>query len=61
MKKSQFSTFTDINPGFGGPWDMIGVTFENVKEVFRPKKDLNTMQGLKSGNILETAVMTMPC
>ena len=30
MRKTQFSTLTDLNPGFGGPWDMLGIFFVNV-------------------------------
>ena len=30
MRKSQFSTLTDLNPGFGGPWDMLEIFFVNV-------------------------------
>ena len=29
LKKSQFSTLTDLNPGFGRPWDMLGFFFVN--------------------------------
>ena len=27
LRKSQFSTLTDINTGFGGPWDRLGIFF----------------------------------
>jgi hypothetical protein len=27
---SQFSTLTDLNPGFGGPWDILGIFSVNV-------------------------------
>ena len=30
LRKSQFSTLTDLNPGFGGPLDMLGIFFVNV-------------------------------
>ena len=44
LRKSQFCTLTDLNPGFGGPLDMLGIFLVNyylhnaLKEVFRPKK-----------------------
>ena len=53
LRKSQFSILTDLNPGFGGPWNMLGIFFVNVvyitsKEVFWPKKVLNSIHGFKS-------------
>ena len=62
MRKSQFSTLTDVNAGFGSPWDKLGIYFVNViveniqllylhnasKEVFWPKTILNSMHGFKS-------------
>jgi hypothetical protein len=59
LRKSQFFTLTDLNHGLGGPWDMLGIFFVNVflkknsKEVFRPKKNLNSMHGFKSAILPE--------
>jgi len=52
LRKSQFSTLTYLNPGFGGPWDMLGIFFVNVKFItlhrrLLAKKNLNSMQGFK--------------
>ena len=43
-------TLTYLNPGFGGPSDMLGILFVNViiTEVFRTKFFLNSMGGFKS-------------
>ena len=30
LRKSQSSSLTDLNPGFGGPWDMLAIFFVNV-------------------------------
>ena len=44
LRKSQFSTLTDLNHGFGGPWDMLRIFFvfkchlHNASKVFLPKK-----------------------
>ena len=56
-------TLTDLNPGFGGPWDMLGIFFVNVifimlqknsfgKKIFE-KKILNSMHGFKSAILPE--------
>ena len=58
MRKSQFSTLTNLNPGFGRPWDMLGIFFVKVifitlqKKSFRQKK-LNSMRGFKSAILSE--------
>ena len=53
MRKSQFSTLTDLNPEFGGPLDMPGIFFVNViltmlQKEYLAKKFLNSMHGFKS-------------
>ena len=30
LRKSQFSKLSYLNPGFGGPWDIIGIFFVNA-------------------------------
>ena len=46
-------TLTDLNPGFGGPREMLGIFFFkcHLKEVFWPKKVLNSMHGFKSATL----------
>ena len=41
-----------LNPGFGGPWDMLGIFLVNViimtlQKFFWPKKILNSMHEFK--------------
>ena len=38
LRKSQFSTLTYLNPGFGGPWDISGIFFVNVIFITLQKK-----------------------
>ena len=38
LRKSQFSTLTYLNPGFGGPWDMLEIFFVNVIFITLQKK-----------------------
>ena len=41
-RKSPFSTMTYLNPGFGGPWDMLGIFFVNVIFITLQKKSFGT-------------------
>ena len=38
LRKSQFSKLRYLNPGFGGPWDMLGIFFVNVIFITLQKK-----------------------
>ena len=38
LRKSQFSKMRYLNPGFGGPWDMLGIFFVNVIFITLQKK-----------------------
>ena len=38
LRKTQFSTLTDLNPGFGGSWDMLGIFFVKVIFITLQKK-----------------------
>ena len=38
MRKSQFSILTDLNPGFGRPWDMLAIFFVNAIFIMFQKK-----------------------
>ena len=53
FRKSQFSTFSSINPGFGEPWDMLWKFFHLIIFILLQKnsfgqKELDFMHGLKS-------------
>ena len=38
LTKSQFANFTDLNPGFGRPWDMLEIFWLNVIFIMLQKK-----------------------
>ena len=37
LRKSQLSTLTNLNPGFGGPWDILGIFIMLQKKSFGQK------------------------
>ena len=54
LRKSQFSTLTNLNPGFGGHWDMLGIFLVNItlttlrkKSFIQKKKNLNSRHRFK--------------
>ena len=45
LRKPQFLTLNDLNSGFGGPWDMLGIFLVNVNFKMLQKKSFGEKIG----------------